>query len=80
MPDENNYGGVPVLDDIDYTPTARKEGPQGVSAPVLDDIEYVDSVQKRGAPKGVSAPVLETMDTYNPAFEQSRGEPTGVSG
>ncbi len=79
MPDENNYGGVPVLDDIDYTPTARKEGPQGVSAPVLDDIEYVDSVQKRGAPKGVSAPVLETMNTYNPAFEQRRGAPTGVS-
>ncbi len=78
MPDENNYGGVPILDDIDYVPTPKKEGPQGVSAPVLDDIEYTESA-RRGAPKGVSAPVLETMDTYNPAFEQRRGAPTGVT-
>lgn len=78
MPDENNYGGVPVLDDIDYVPTAKKEGPQGVSAPVLDDIEYTES-SKRGAPTGVSAPVLDTMDTYNPAYEQRRGAPTGVT-
>ena len=78
MPDENNYGGVPILEDIDYVPTTKKEGPQGVSAPVLDDIEYTESA-RRGAPTGVSAPVLETMDTYNPAFEQRRGAPTGVT-
>lgn len=78
MPDENNYSGVPVLDDIDYVPTAKKEGPQGVSAPVLDDIEYTES-SRRGAPTGVSAPVLDTMDTYNPAYEQRRGAPTGVT-
>ncbi len=78
MPDENNYGGVPVLDDIDYVPTAKKGEPEGVSAPVLDDIEYTESA-RRGAPTGVSAPVLDTMDTYNPAYEQRRGAPTGVS-
>lgn len=78
MPDDNNYGGVPILDDIDYVPTAKKDGPQGVTAPVLDDIEYTESA-RRGAPKGVSAPVLDTMDTYNPAYEQRRGAPTGVS-
>ena len=63
MNDENNYGGgVPVLDDIEYTaPTAKKGGPTGVSAPVLDDMDaYVPpAVQKKGAPTGVSAPVLD---------------------
>lgn len=78
MPDENNYGGVPVLDDIDYVPTDKKGNPQGVSAPVLDDIEYTESA-RRGAPKGVSAPVLDSMDTYNPVYEQRKGAPTGVS-
>ncbi|MDE5582660.1 MAG: ABC transporter permease [Ruminococcus sp.] len=76
---EENYGGVPVLDDIEYIPRDKKQGPTGISAPVLDDIEYSDTVMKKGAPKGVSAPILESMDTYDKSQDVRRGAPVGVS-
>lgn len=76
---EENYGGVPVLDDIEYIPKEKKQGPTGVFAPILDDIEYSDTVVKRGAPTGVSAPILESMDNYDKSQDVRRGAPTGVS-
>ena len=78
MADENIYSSAPVLDEIEYVETARKTGPQGVTAPVLDDIDFTDSVQKKGAPKGVSAPVLDDMSDFIDT-SQRKGAPTGVS-
>lgn len=57
----------PVLDDIDYSASAKKGAPKGVSAPVLDDMDSFSYTEhKKGAPKGVSAPVLESMSSYTP--------------
>ncbi len=78
MNDENNFGGSP-LDEIDYIPTAKNEGPQGVSAPVLDDFGYDAPAAKKDGPQGVSAPVLDDMAGYSPAYGERKGAPTGVS-
>ena len=55
---------APVLDDIDYSASAKKGAPKGVSAPVLDDMsnDYIKN-NRKGAPTGVSAPVLDDMSS-----------------
>ncbi len=87
MNDENIYGSgetannaAPVLDDIAYeAPTAKNNGPQGVSAPVLDDMDYyVPPSAKKDGPQGVSAPVLDDFDDYVPNNEK-KGAPQNIS-
>ncbi len=63
---------APVLDDIDYSASAKKGAPKGVSAPVLDDMDsFSYSEHKKGAPKGVSAPVLDSMENYTPKAKKN---------
>ena len=64
---------APVLDDIDYSASAKKGAPKGVSAPVLDDMsnDYIKN-NRKGAPTGVSAPVLDDMSSsYTPKEKKS---------
>ncbi|MBP3309455.1 MAG: ABC transporter permease [Ruminococcus sp.] len=78
MNDEKNFASSP-LDEIEYNPsTAKKDGPEGISAPVLDDFGYVAPSDKKSGPQGVSAPILDDMDSYTPAPEK-KGAPQGVS-
>lgn len=78
MNDDNIYGGNP-LDEIDYTaPTAKNNGPTGVTAPVLDDMDYVAPSTKKDGPTGVTAPVLDDMNDYSYGSAK-KGAPTGVS-
>lgn len=63
---------APVLDDIDYSASAKKGAPKGVSAPILDDMDTPYSAEhKKGAPKGVSAPVLDNMSSYTPKAKKT---------
>lgn len=63
---------APILDDINYSASAKKGVPKGVSAPVLDDMSSNDiKYKKKGAPTGVSAPVLDDMSSYTPKAKKS---------
>lgn len=64
---------APVLDDIDYSASAKKGAPKGVTAPVLDDMDnpYIEKNARKGAPSGISAPVLDDMSSYTPKEKKS---------
>lgn len=64
---------APVLDDIDYSASAKKGAPKDVTAPVLDDMDspYIEKNARKGAPSGISAPVLDDMSSYTPKEKKS---------